>query len=49
MILRDAILREHSKANTSAIVKWIGDDKQRFRGLMDLFLEGEYRVTQRAA
>jgi len=49
MNLRDAILREHSKANTTVVAKWVGDDKQRFDALMDLFLKGEYRVTQRAA
>lgn len=40
---------EHSKASTTAIVNYIGGDKKRFKVLMDLFLKGEYRVTQRAA
>ena len=48
MKLRDQILKEHSKANCDAIVKWVGDSQQRFDELFDLFLNGEYRVVQRA-
>ena len=47
--LRDAILREHSKAQCGKIVKWVGDDQLRFDELFHLFLGDEYRVTQRAA
>lgn len=47
--LRDEILSEHSKANTERIAKWVGGDADRFDELMQLFLKGEYRVTQRAA
>lgn len=49
MNLKDEILREHSKRQTSKIARWIGADKRRFRQLMNLFLRGEYRVTQRSA
>lgn len=49
MKLRDQILKEHSKANCNAIVKWIGFSQQRFDQLFDLFLNDEYRVVQRAA
>jgi len=49
MKLRDTILKEHSKANCIAIVKWIGNDQQRFDELFNLFLHDEYRVVQRAA
>ncbi|MGZ8524568.1 MAG: hypothetical protein ACXWV1_09080 [Chitinophagaceae bacterium] len=49
MKLRDQILKEHSKANCDAIVKWIGGSQQRFDELFDLFLHDEYRVVQRAA
>lgn len=28
---------------------WIGGDKERFKALLELFFEGEYRITQRAA
>ncbi len=49
MNLKDAILQEHSKAQCNRIVNYIGSDKKRFSELMDLFLNGEYRVCQRAA
>ena len=48
MDLRETILEEHSKAQTSKIVKWIGDDQKRFDELFNLFLHDEYRVVQRA-
>ncbi|MBM2840584.1 MAG: hypothetical protein HW412_1112 [Bacteroidetes bacterium] len=43
------ILREHSKRQAVRIATWVGRDKKRFRQLIKLFLEGEYRVTQRSA
>jgi hypothetical protein len=49
MKLREAILKEHSKANCSRIVKWIGNNQSRFDELFGLFLNDEYRVVQRAA
>jgi hypothetical protein len=49
MKLRDTILAEHSKAQTNKIVKWIGKSQERFDQLFRLFLNDEYRVTQRAA
>jgi hypothetical protein len=49
MNLEEEILREHSKRQTVRIAKWIGRDKRRFKELMNLFLKGEYRITQRAA
>jgi len=49
MKLRDTVLAEHSKAQTSKIVKWIGNSQERFDELFKLFLNDEYRVTQRAA
>ncbi len=49
MDLRETILREHSKENCNKIISWIGSDKKRFDQLFELFLNGEYRVTQRAA
>ena len=47
--LRKEILKEHSKAQCTRIVKWIGNDQQRFDELFKLFLKDEYRVVQRAA
>ena len=49
MKLREEILKEHSKTQCSKIVKWVGDDQQRFDELFSLFLHDEYRVVQRAA
>jgi hypothetical protein len=44
-----ALKNEHSKAQTLKIVKYVGDDKKRFREVLDIFLNSEYRITQRAA
>src|SRR3954465_9780707 len=49
MLLRDEILKEHSKAQALRIAGWVGDDGGRFRELMQLFLTDIYRVVQRAA
>lgn len=49
MKLRDTILEKHSKAQTTKIVKWIGKSQDRFDQLFKLFLNEEFRVTQRAA
>lgn len=49
MNLRQEILKEHSKGHCTKIVKWIGSSQQRFDELFCLFLQEEYRVTQRAA
>jgi len=49
MDIKEAILKEHTKKNTMCIVNYIGDDKEYFKELMELFLKGEYRVTQRSA
>ncbi len=49
MNLQNEILKEHSKPHTLKIARWVGSDKKRFAQLMELFLHGEYRVTQRAA
>jgi hypothetical protein len=49
MKLREEILKEHSKAQCSKIVKWAGGDQKRFDELFSLFINDEYRVVQRAA
>lgn len=49
MDLEVEILREHSKRQSVRIATWVGNDKRRFRELLELFLKGEYRITQRAA
>ena len=48
MNLREEILREHSKRQADKIIRYIGDDQKKFDALVELFLKGEYRVTQRA-
>ena len=49
MKLREEILKEHSKAQCGKIVKWVGNSQERFDELFYLFLNDEYRITQRAA
>lgn len=49
MNIRDALLAEHSKRQTMAVVKYIGGDPARFRELMSCFLGTSYRESQRAA
>lgn len=49
MDIRSALAKSHSKTTTLKIVKYIGDDVEKFRALVDIFLEGPYRITQRAA
>src|SRR5580700_2959316 len=49
MDLLKLLRAEHSKKQTDRIVAYIGDDKQRFAALINLFFKGEYRITQRAA
>jgi hypothetical protein len=47
--LREQILKEHSKAQCTKIVNWVGANQQRFDELFTLFLNDKYRVVQRAA
>jgi hypothetical protein len=47
--LRYELLREHSKAQCSRIVDWVGDDQKHFDELFTIFLTGEYREVQHAA
>lgn len=49
MDIRYALRSEDSKRQTMAIVEYIGVDATKFNQLMDIFFEGEYRLTQRAA
>ena len=49
MDIRQALMDEHSKRQTMAIVEFIGEDSKRFDELMKVFFAGEYRLTQRAA
>lgn len=49
MDIKKELLKEHSKRQTTKVVNYIGDDPGRFNSLIKIFLEGPYRVTQRAA
>ena len=49
MILREALLKEHSREQCNRIVSYVGNNKKRFAELMRLFFEDEYRVVQRAS
>ena len=49
MDLRAEILKEHSRAQSEKIAKWVGSDPGRYAELAELFLNDEYRVCQRAA
>src|ERR1044072_3436469 len=45
-----AVLKSgHTKSNTMRIVRYVGSDERKFAGLMDIFFNGEYRMTQRSA
>ena len=48
MNIKTALLKEHSKKQCNLIVKWVGNDQEKFDQLFDLFLHEEYRVVQRA-
>ncbi|HRI78954.1 MAG TPA: hypothetical protein PLR06_05400 [Cyclobacteriaceae bacterium] len=43
------VLREHSKTMHDRVVRYVGNNPIRFKELVDTFLKGPYRVTQRAA
>ncbi len=43
------LLAEHSRKQCDKIVRYIGTDRLRFGELVQLFLQDEYRVVQRAA
>lgn len=49
MVLREEILKEHSKTQCLKIIEWIGASQDRFDELIHLFLHDEYRIVQRAA
>jgi hypothetical protein len=49
VILRDEILKEHSKAHALKIANYACESKKNFKELMKCFLDDEYRLAQRAA
>lgn len=49
MNIKDQLLYTHSKANTILISNYIDNHPGRFAELMDAFLAGDYRLSQRSA
>ena len=49
MVLNEALIEEHSRAQTQKIFRWISDDAERFAALAELFLNGDGKIVQRAA
>ena len=49
MNLAEEILKEHSKKQKDKIVTYVGNNPDRFAQLVDVFLQGPYRITQRSA
>ena len=49
MKLINLLSKEHSRANTDKIVLYIDSNPNKFNELVDAFLKGPYRITQRAA
>ncbi len=49
MDFRDSLQKEHSKAQTIKIADYVGVNKAYFKKLVEVYLAGPYRITQRAA
>ncbi len=49
MDLETTLLEKHSKEQMLLIRDYVGNNKERFDELIQLFLQGEYRITQRAS
>ena len=49
MRLLEMLQKPGSKTQVNKILKYIGDDKGRFAQLIQYYLNGPYRITQRAA
>jgi len=49
MDFRNSLQKEHSKAQTIKIADYVGFNKAHFKKLVEVYLAGPYRITQRAA
>jgi len=49
MKMIEVLKKGHSRSLRTKIVSHIGDDAVRFKELVNLYLDGPYRITQRAA
>ena len=46
MELEKEILKTQSREQADHIIKWVGNDQDRFAQLVELFFRGEYRLTK---
>ncbi|HEY8936634.1 MAG TPA: hypothetical protein VIM65_15505 [Cyclobacteriaceae bacterium] len=49
MNLKVELLKGNSRAQVDRVVNYIGDNPKRFEQLIKIYLEGPYRITQRAS
>lgn len=49
MDLTRELLRAHTKTQATKIADYVNDSPTRFKALVDIFLKGPYRITQRAS
>ena len=49
MDLKKMLEKNHSKTQSNAIAYYIGNNANRFKALLKVYLDGPYRITQRAA
>jgi len=49
MDFRDSLQKAHSKVITAKIADYVGLNEARFKQLVEVYLAGPYRITQRAA
>lgn len=49
MDIRREILRSHGLAGARKIVDYVGDSPTRFKSLLQVFMDGPFRVSQRAS
>lgn len=47
--IKEQLRITHSKENSELIANYIGDDPSKFKELIELFLDQEYRISQRSA
>jgi hypothetical protein len=47
--LQKVILKEYAKAQVNKIVTYVGNNPSRFKHLIEVYLAGPYRITQRAS
>lgn len=49
MDLRKTLLQQHSKQNAIKVALYVGNSRFRFKQLVNIYLSGPYRITQRAS